>query len=52
MYTLLCVHVSMKKGGVAQLCVHNYSLCLRKSPNLTFISDHKVYLGDVQSLKY
>ena len=33
------------------LCVHN-SFCLRKSPNLTFISDHKAYLGDVESLEY
>ena len=33
------------------LSVHNYS-CLRKSPNLTFISDHKAFLGDVRSLKY
>ena len=34
------------------LCVHNYSFCLRKSPNHTFISDHKAYLGDVESLEY
>ena len=33
------------------LSVHN-SFCLRKSPNHTFISDHKAYLGDVQNLEY
>ena len=42
---------SLSTAGYKIFAIHNYSLCLRKLPNLSFISNHKAYLGDVQSLK-